>query len=558
MIHVEENALQTGTRGIDTAAPRRNVLYQSRRSEKGAYAHIWDLVSHLPRRKGDVDNLLEKFLVELNPAYDSLHEESFRANYEAFWNRRWADDDLTAIDLRWLSLLFMVLAFGELLDCPPRCSPEIQAEYEEASMQYFWASRKTLVIAPTFSGESPDLVRAGLLISRYLVYVGRKNESWLTSSFAVRMAQGQGMHIDGGSWGLPPKVLETRRRVWCALYAFDRSISLAIGRPYTVNDRHCMQMDVRNIWVDDKPDVEARNTEEHPLDDPTPSVFYIYQQKLAELLGHIHDDCFGLSPLNSSYDTSEKVLSLDAALLDWAKSLPAYFRFDSTDECMDHDRPYLSWQRIYLHSGYHFARITLHRPFVFLDSITDRFQYSRGVCIASACADLKLKLGSKSRTIGDRLRASAAMHNLFDSALVLGIIAVRDPSSQQTAAILQDLTAYCDKQNADPWSNEFVLGEVKVIELCIDSARKTRRDAGPEKRRPGLQNAGPAQTSRMRPHPGAMASFRDGYTGTSDGPGRMEIGANWLDGWFGPNWQFPEPLDYHLWEDLVDTLEAYQ
>lgn len=562
MMHVGSPAFQQGFSAMSNGSRRRDVLYHTRRNDKGPYANIWDLVSHLPRRKVDVDKLLEKFLYELNPVFDSLHEESFRAKYDAFWNRRWGDDDLMAIDLRWLSLLFMVLAFGELLDCPPDCSPEMQGGYEESSVQYFWAARKTLVIAPTFSGESPDLVRAGILISRYLVYIGRRNESWLTCSFAVRMAQAQGMHIDGDSWGLPPKVLETRRRVWCALYALDRSVSLAIGRPYAVTDKHCMQMKIRNIWVDDMSQNEVSSVEERPLHDPTPSVFYIYQQKLAALLGQIHDECFGLSPLNSSYSTYEKVLRLDEALIEWIDSLPVYFRLEDPDCSLDNTRPYLSWQRIYLHSGYHFARVTLHRPFVFLDSITDQFKYSRDVCISSACADLKLKLGFKHQTMGDRFRASAAMHNLFNSALVLGIIAVRDPGSRQTNAILQDLAVYCEKQNADPWANEFASAEVKVIELCIASARKTRRDVGPQERRTATQAFGtgdvPIRTPESRPPAGEMGSARDACTSASDGPGRMEEGANWLDNWFGPNWQFPEALDYHLWQDLVDNLEARQ
>ncbi|KAI2619311.1 fungal-specific transcription factor domain-containing protein [Hypoxylon sp. NC1633] len=573
MIHVESPALPIGLRGIQARSSRRDVLRRFRRSEKSVYFHIWELVSYLPRSKATVDTLLQKFLDELNPIYGSVHEETFRKKYDAFWDRKWGDDDLATIDLRWLALLFMVLAFGELLDCPPNCSSELRSESGEASVQYFWASRKCLVIAPTFSGESPDLVRAGILISRYLVYLGRKNESWLTCSFAVRMAQGQGMHIDGESWGLPPKVLETRRRLWCELYAFDRSVSLAIGRPYTINDRQSTKMNIRNIWVDDKTEAEAWTAEEQPLHDPTPSMFHIYQQQLASALGHIHDECFGLSPLDTSYHTYEKVLSLDRMLLEWAASLPTYFRLEDPDCSMDQARPYLSWQRMYLHVVYHFARVTLHRAFVFLDSITDRFQYSRDACINSACADLKMKLSLRNLTMGDRLRSAATMHHLFNSGLVLGIVAVRDPSSPRTAAILQDLEAYCEKLDGDPWANEFVLAEVKVIRLCISTARKTGREG----RRPeaqtsetttqlttahlrqssGSREPRPSETSVWPQSVFAMPTSEP-YTETSDGEGRMEICENWLDSWFGPNRNFPEPLDYHLWEGLVGNLEARQ
>lgn len=580
MIDVESPALPVGLRAIHTSSSSRNVPHQTRRSEKGIYSHIWELVSYLPRAKATVDILLQHFLDELNPIYDSIHEESFRFHYEAFWNRRWGDDDLTSIDLRWLSLLFMVLAFGEILDCPQDCSPERQRECEEASIQFFWAARKTIVLAPTFAGESPDLVRAGILVSRYLVYLGRKNESWLTCSFAIRMAQGQGMHIDGESWGLPPKLLETRRRLWSTLYTFDRSISLAIGRPYTINDKHSMEMKIRNVWLDDMPQDEASTVVEYPLSQPTPSVFFMYQQKIAAIMGDIHDDCFGLSSQDTSNGTYEKVLNLDRKLNLWADSLPPYFHLKSPDRTMDQSRPYLSWQRMYIHTAYHFTRVTLHRTFVFLDSMTDRYKYSREACIDSACADLALKLASCGmRSAADRLRDAPAMHRLFNSALVLGIIVVRDPVAARTPAMLNDLTAYCEKQTADCWANEFVLAEVKVIELCISSARKSRGELpagndvvgsgiGKEIPGEGLNNIdGSTLRSDALPStqvlsediyeldPRSERSNMSLYTLTSEGPDRADICGNWLDSWFGPNRNFPEPMDYQLWEDLVVTLE---
>lgn len=570
-MQMESPQLPVGMSFIHTNNSRNRPKHQFHRDEKGPYAHIWELVGCLPRRKAFVDHLVKKFFDELNPVYDSVHQETFQVSYDAFWDRKWGDDDLTAVDLRWLALLFMMLAFAELLDCPSDASPETQRACEETSMQFFWASRKAIVLAPTFSGESPDLVRAGLLVSRYLMYFGRKTESWLTSSFAIRMAQAQGMHIDGESWGLPPKVLETRRRLWCSLYSIDRSVSLAIGRPYTINSKHCMEMNIRNLWIDDKTNEEAAVAEEQPLTDPTPSIYYLYHQRLSTILGDIHDECFALVPMTTSYNTYEKVLKLDRVLLSWASSLPAYFRLEEVDCSLDTSRPYLYWQRMYLHSAYHFARITLHRTYVLLESITDRFHYSRDACIFSACADLRLKLSFRPQSMADRLKAGAAMNNLFNSALVLGIIAVRDPNSARTAAILEDLVAYCEKLRADAWVNEFALAEVKVIELCITSARKTTREENTTDRRGDSfmlshrsSNVGfpvePSQAERLlngssRPQTG-WATVDQEMNGTADINNGMGPCESWLDSWFGPTRIFPEPIDYQFWEDLVGTLEA--
>jgi hypothetical protein len=566
MMEIESPQLPVGMGGIHASNSFHHVDQLFHRGGKEPYAYIWKLIGCLPRRKALVDHLVKRFLDELNPIFDSVHRDAFQVSYDMYWNRKWGDDDLTAVDLRWLALLFMMLAFAELLDCPTDASTEIQRRSEETSVQFFWASRKAIVLAPTISGESPDLVRAGILVSRYLLYFGRKTESWLTSSFAIRMAQAQGMHLDGESWGLPPKVFETRRRLWCTLSSLDRSFSLATGRPYTVNNKHCMQMTIRNIWLDDKSDDDAVHSLEQPIGNPTPTICYRYQQKMSVIPGDIQDDCFSIIPTTTSYATYEKVLDFDKALLAWADDLPSYFRLLNPDKSMDSDRPFLPWQRMYLHSSYHFARITLHRTYVLLEYLTDRFEYSRHACISLACADLRMKLSFRPNTMAERLKAGIGMHSLFNSALILGITAVKEPLATQTRAILEDLTAFCEKQRNDIWVNELSLTEIKVVELCIASSRRSGRDVRDQLA--GRRGA----TSVVRDDSIISVAAQQAPQHGSDYPARpmdqnlmtnavadeSRLGdyESWLDNWFGPMRNFPDPIDFRFWENLVGSLES--
>lgn len=143
------------------------------RNKRGAYAHVWELMGYLPCQKAVVDMLTGRFVKELNAVFDGVHEETFQVHYEMFWDRRWGFNDMATVDLRWLSLLFIILAFSEFLDCPQSCSLETQQDREESSLHFYWAARKCVVIALTFSGESADLVRAGILNTRYLIYLGK-------------------------------------------------------------------------------------------------------------------------------------------------------------------------------------------------------------------------------------------------------------------------------------------------------------------------------------------------------------------------------------------------
>ena len=437
----------------------------------GPFSQIWDLLGLLPRNKASVDQLIDVFLRELNWTIDAIHPASFKAKYDAFWERKFGFESFATIDLRWLALLFIVLAYGVYLDCPEPKNLETQRELQETSLRFYWAARRAIVIAPTFYGESTDLVRAGVLVTRYLIYLRRVPESWLTTSFAMRMAQAQGMHIDGERWRLPRRETETRRRLWSHLYTLDKTIALAIGRPFAIVDQQCQVKRATNVWLDDVSDEAAKSTTIRPISEPTLSVCNFLAHDLAKIVGNIQERCFGLK--SASYD---HVLSLDQDISAWEAKLPSYYRIATPDMSLDQQFPFVPWNRMYLHSMYHFARVTLHRPYILRQSITNRFKQSHDACISSACADLAMRMAYFQQPLHDRLKWTLGPHHMFNSALVLGIIAVREPHSAQSHAIVEDLTAYCEMQRKDIWLNEFALAEVKIVELCIKKVEQFRRD----------------------------------------------------------------------------------
>lgn len=90
--------------------------------------------------------------------------------------------------------------------------------------------------------------------------------------------------------------------------------------------------------------------------------------------------------------------------------------------------------------------------------------------------------------LNDRLKWTLGPHHLFNSALVLGIIAVKDPHSRRSQGILEDLVAYCAIQRDDVWLNEFALAEVKIIELCVSKVQKFRNNHTPGNSAPVSQS----------------------------------------------------------------------
>jgi hypothetical protein len=534
---------------------------QSFRDVGGPFSQIWDLLGLLPRNKGSVDRLVNVFITELNWTIDAIHPQSFRAKYDEFWERKFGFDDYASIDLRWLGLLFIVLAYGVFLDCPHPKNTEVIRDIQETSLRFYWASRRAIVIAPTFYGESTDLVRAGVLVTRYLIHLRRVPESWLTTSFAMRMAQAQGMHIDGERWRLPRKEVETRRRLWSHLYTLDKTIALAIGRPFAIVDQQCLVKRATNVWLDDETDDHAATTLELPLTEPTPSVCNFLAHDFAKIIGDVQERCFGLFTV--SYDT---ILSLDHEITVWQAKLPAYYHLIGPDTSMDQVHPFLYWNRLYLHSMYHFARVTLHRPYLLRQSITNRFRHSHDACISSACADLAMRIDYLQQPLNDRLKWTLGPHHLFNSALVLGIIAVKDPHSRRCHAILEDLTAYCDMQRADIWLSEFALAEVKIIELCIKKAtdfRATRPSTGPTNALSIVPSLTRSET-QSTPHGNYNQTSPNTENSAESQAGLPNLaGAGGPFQWQAPPWgdpSFPlfEPTDLQQWEQVLDSITQDQ
>lgn len=528
---------------------------QSFRNDSGPFSQVWDLLGLLPRNKVTVDRLIEKFLTEINWAIDTVHPETFRSQFAEFWGRKFGFDEIAGVDLRWLALLFIILAFSVLLDSPTISSPEKRKESEEASLRFYWAARRAIVISPSFHGESLDLVRAGLMVTRYLLYTRQVAESWLTISFAMRMAQAQGMHIDGEKWGLSRKATEIRRRLWSNLYLLDKTIALALGRPYAISDHMCLIKAPDNIWLDGLTDEESSTATAHALSYPTMSTVTLLGNGLGKIAGEIQDRCFGLYP--ASYDM---VIEMDNKLVAWKEKLPSYFSVEDPDLSLDGSHTFLPWHRLYLHSAFHFARITLHRPYLLRESITNRFSLSHEACISSASSDLKIRLQSLNYGTSENMRWTLGTHNMFNSAFILGIIAVRRPIAPQTTAILNDLEEYCERLRKDVWLNEFGLAEVKVVELCI--LRTTGLARATEQ--PG------EQTSMSPPEvlPDFMAQERERNPMMStpmniesivaDGSPSHPPGSSpdimWPAVWEDQNFAFPQAADLETWEQMISEI----
>jgi hypothetical protein len=175
----------------------------------------------------------------------------------------------------------------------------------------------------------------------------------------------------------------------------------------------------------------------------------------------------------------------------------------------------------------------------------------------------------------DRLKWTLGPHHLFNSALVLGIIAVKDPHSCRSRGIVEDLIAYCDMQRGDIWLNEFALAEVKIIELCISKVERFRTnraaanmgtvpEAGPESR-PTDPSMPSASASGQQPFTTRHQNFDSPDTApsteTTNGLPFLAAGSGpfqWQAPWGDPTFTLFEPTDLQHWENVLNSITQDQ
>ncbi|KFY79055.1 hypothetical protein V499_01915 [Pseudogymnoascus sp. VKM F-103] len=190
----------------------------------GSQAHFNPERPPLPARHV-ADHLLESYYASVHTVIPLLHWPTFRQEYEDAYRIGTLERTPTA----WVSLFFSVLAVGVVFSTEPSIQrPHKGKEYIEMSRMLtdLWNDEFTI-----------DHAKGALLTSIFLTEVNLKSAAWTWLGVATRIAQDIGLHMNTGPWPLIEG--EMRRRVWWSIYAWDRLLSVEMGRPLLIEDADC-------------------------------------------------------------------------------------------------------------------------------------------------------------------------------------------------------------------------------------------------------------------------------------------------------------------------------
>ncbi|KAJ4989316.1 C6 transcription factor [Stagonosporopsis vannaccii] len=175
-------------------------------------------------------------------------------------------------------------------------------------------------------------VQVCILLGSYLVYHGKPNLSFALLGATIRTAQAIGLHrkpLRGN-----PASIEERKRVWWTIYTWDRFASVTYGRPLGINDKDCNVTQPEDTF-------ELRSFKANSAQDGDASICYsTYQRELNKLYliaSPLIEIIFGMRAIGSSgHDTThymEQIVQVTGRVWSWRQQLPLHLRLNLDSDC---------------------------------------------------------------------------------------------------------------------------------------------------------------------------------------------------------------------------------
>lgn len=204
-------------------------------------------------------------------------------------------------------------------------------------------------------------IEAMVLLVVYHLRTASSHGMWYMIGLAMRTAIDLGLHRKANEINMDPFTTQMRRRLFWTVYYLERVVSMSLGRPFSISDRH-IDLDLP-LNIDDDIQDPALLTTSNP-NETTNLTFAIYLFKLRRIDSRIQHKIYRADrPLSS---LRLKMDSLYLELEEWKES--ALLRFSGPDL----DYPMLHYNR---------AVRLLIQPFLPLLPITDPYYH---ICLRAA------------------------------------------------------------------------------------------------------------------------------------------------------------------------------
>ncbi|KAL4941986.1 fungal-specific transcription factor domain-containing protein [Aspergillus oleicola] len=172
-----------------------------------------------------ISSLLDFYFAHSHTLYPIIQQELF---IQTLWTAYSDALNTLALSPLWLFRIWMVLAIGSTTYCSVTLMDETESiQLFNKAMSYFEAAMGC--------GEMAALEVFMLQVS-YSFFNSAGPNTWFLVGVAARMAIGMGLHTREVYESLTPDAADYQKRLFFSLYMMDRVVSMALGRPFAIQD----------------------------------------------------------------------------------------------------------------------------------------------------------------------------------------------------------------------------------------------------------------------------------------------------------------------------------
>ncbi|KAI0882874.1 fungal-specific transcription factor domain-containing protein [Annulohypoxylon maeteangense] len=277
--------------------------------------------------KSRADQLASFYFAHSHTLYPIINQSEFLALLNRIYEQPL---DLSTMDPMSLFRVWMVLAIGSSSRCSVSVVEESEAllyynkalEYFEAAFDYGDMVRFRYSSRLQYEANVTKVALETIMLQVSFSFFNQLGpNTWFLVGTAARMAIGLGLHTSSAYEKVPFKVANMRKRIFFSIYMMDRVISIALGRPFALQDD--------DIEIDAFIDVDDDHTGDSSIqieDKLEPSLMSIPRHilDLRRIASKISRQVYGNQAtirINTPH-REEIIHSLHKELIDWRRNMP--------------------------------------------------------------------------------------------------------------------------------------------------------------------------------------------------------------------------------------------
>lgn len=406
--------------------------------------------------------------------------------------------------------------------------------------------RARLMLVDELKRDKPAIptIQGLLILGGRQCAVGRNSEGWLYTGMAIRMIKDLSLHLPRRLRlaSTEPDELESLKRLYLSAYAWDKSISLCLGRPPSLTTMpyptHCL-LDATD---DKEPWQPFYLGELESIYVPTPSyntTTFSHFVKLSTIVNDAFKSVFG--PWSRDIPFS-RLRNIENKLYDFFRELPAALQINDSVASISHHPPHVCCLNIL----YHTMHILIYRPHFLKKEMRSGYDeallaHAVAVCTREATAVNGI-FQAYGRCFANKNQTYLLSYCVYTAATI-EVKQVGDPDPAVSQSAIERLATTLAMLEEEARQTPGVRRSIEIIKMRLE--KQNPSNEGSALRAASYRNRVVGSTALLQPCPPVSGDFH-GHWASQNPPGWIASGIDSLGAHSAPPADHERSLENNL------------